>query len=155
MAFYHPYALAFIDDPDWYLVGFDFYMDAIFLLEILATFFIPIYDKNQRLITDRRVIALYYLNTYFMFDLLACFPLSYVKMTSAAWPRSKNDVKNFLTFNYNSVPRFYKLMLSVKFFRLKRAVSMLKFVLKKSPVHKAAGIIVSFCLLLFLTSRMM
>lgn len=150
MAFYHPYALAFIDDPDWYDVGFGFYMDFIFLLEILATFFIPIYDKNQRLIADRRVIALHYMNTYFMIDLLACFPLSYVKMNSANWPRSKNDIKNFLTFNYNSVPRFYKLMLSIKFVRLRRSVSMLKFVLKKSPFHKASGIIVSFCLLLFL-----
>jgi len=44
IAFYIPYKCAFESSPTWGSVGFDFYLDFIFLIEILINFNLPVYD---------------------------------------------------------------------------------------------------------------
>lgn len=44
VAFYIPYKCAFEATPTWGSVGFDFYMDAIFFVEILINFNLPVND---------------------------------------------------------------------------------------------------------------
>lgn len=91
----------------------------------------PLYDQKSRLITDRKVISIKYLRTYFIIDLMICWPLSYWRKESATWPNSKDDVLNFIQLNYTSVPRFYKILLALKIFRIRRINEFITFSLKK------------------------
>ena len=82
IAFYTPYKCAFELEPHLGTVIFDFYLDAIFFINILITFNIPLYDQKSRLITDRKIIAMKYLRTWFILDVLVCFPFSYFRKIS-------------------------------------------------------------------------
>jgi hypothetical protein len=117
-----PYQVAFQDYPSLASVLFDTYLDVVFFIDIILIFNRPIYDRNLRMITDRKVIAIKYLISFFILDLICCFPFSYFKLQSEFIPRSKNDLKNVLTGNFNSVPRFYKIMLGTKIFRIRNIV---------------------------------
>jgi len=135
ISLYVPYQIAFQDYPSVVSVAFDTYLDIVFFIDIILTFNRPIHDANLRIITDRKVIALKYLATYFIFDLLSCFPFSYFKMASEHLPRSKDDLHNLLTGNFNSVPRFYKLMLIIKILRIRGIIQHLTIVLKKTSLR--------------------
>jgi hypothetical protein len=113
-------------------VLFDSYLDVVFFIDIILIFNRPIYDSNLRMITDRKVIAIKYLISFFILDLICCFPFSYFKLQSEHIPRSKNDLQNLLTGNFNSVPRFYKMMLITKILRIRNIVQHLTVALKKS-----------------------
>lgn len=73
----------------------------------------PIYDKKSRLVTSRISIALKYIRTWFLIDTIALTPFSYFRKVSASWPNSKDDLRSFLTMNYSSVPRFYKIVMFI------------------------------------------
>ena len=131
-------------------MAFDFYLDFVFLIEVVAIFNKPVYDVNQHLVTDRKVIALKYLKGWFILDIIALMPISYIKMKSEFLPRTKDDIMNTITGNFNSVPRFYKLMLGLKFVRVRRVKEYLQFILKKSALRiQAQAIIITFCTLAF------
>jgi hypothetical protein len=142
--------VAFQDYPRTDEVLFDTYIDLVFFIDIILTFNRPIYDDNSRLITDRKIIAIKYLTSYFFLDLLCCFPFSYVKMQSEFYPREKNNLRAFLTWNFNSVPRFYKMMLITKIVRIKNIVTHLTFCMKKSNLRiQYQSIIITGLQLLF------
>lgn len=86
IAFYLPFKTAFEGEPSWASVYFDFYLDVVFFADILITFNMPLYDQKSRLITDRKVISIKYLRTWFLFDLAVCAPFSYFYKNSASWP---------------------------------------------------------------------
>ena len=65
-----------------YWVIVDFIMDFMFLIDILITFNKPFYDENSLIVTNRRKIALRYLASWFIVDLVMLLPLSYFKYTS-------------------------------------------------------------------------
>lgn len=68
---------------------FDLYLDSIFMMDILITFFTPIavgYGHEGRLIYDKGKIALNYIKGWFLLDLLACFPLTYFRYRSENYP---------------------------------------------------------------------
>lgn len=73
-------------------------------------------------------------------------------MKSEFTPRDKNDVKNLLTGNFNSVPRFYKIMLGSKFVRIRNVNEQLGLILKKTTLRVQSQSVVqtSFVLLLVL-----
>ena len=135
VAFYIPYKAAFEDEPPWSTVYFDFYLDFVFFIDILIMFNMPLYDEKSRLITDRKVISIKYLRTWFIFDLLACWPSSYLRKRSALWPRTQDDTYNFVTLNFNSVPRLYRLLLLTKMIRTRRITEFLTFTLKKIQIN--------------------
>jgi potassium channel len=129
---------------------FDTYMDIVFGLEIIFNFNKPNYDADHRLITDRKVIALRYLRSWFLLDLIACLPFSYIKWQSEDTSLSKDDVYNIVTLNFNSIPRIYKILLSIKFVRMRGILDMFIFCLKKSPLRvEAQTIVVTFSFLAF------
>lgn len=105
----------------------------------------PLYDKKSRLITDRKVISIKYLRTWFIVDLILCWPLSYWRKVSASWPNSKDDVLNFIQLNYSSVPRFYKIMLILKVIRIRRITEFITFTLKKLSLNIQAQQIILTC----------
>ena len=82
LAFLLPIKLAFEDKIGWASVGFDFYLDFVFFIEICVTFKLPLLDSSGRYITEPKKIAITYLRTWFFIDLLVCFPLYFLKLTS-------------------------------------------------------------------------
>lgn len=135
MATFLPFQIGFLEYPQGIDVIVDLYLDTVFLLEIISLFNKPFYDSNSRLITDRKVIAKQYLSSWFVLDVLACLPYSYIKMKSEFTPRSKDDFKNLYSLNFNSVPRFYKIMQCIKFVRIRKVQEMLHFCLKKTALR--------------------
>ena len=109
-----PFKLVFMEKNEgWGYVYYDLVIDFIFFLDILIRFNMPIYSKG-RFITDRKQIAMNYIKTWFILDLLCCIPFSWIRKNSEHWPRGSNDMENFLTFNFNALPRFYPMMVLPK-----------------------------------------
>jgi hypothetical protein len=134
IAFYIPFKCAFEDEPSWSTVYFDFYLDLVFFIEILITFNMPLYDQKSRLVTDRKVIAIKYLRTFFILDLVFLFPFSYYRKISATTPRDKDDLLNFVSLNFTSVPRFYKILLFGKILRIRKVTELISYCLKKTSI---------------------
>jgi len=78
-----PYHVSFNNtSSDLTMVLTDFYFDIIFGIDMVVTFFTPIYTINGSKIYNRKVIAKRYLKSGFFFDLYGMIPLSYLKYTS-------------------------------------------------------------------------
>ena len=89
VGFILPYRLSFESNPPMIFVILDIYLDSIFLIDILITFLTPIavgYAHDSKLIYDKGKIALFYLKGWFFLDLLACFPLTYLRYRSDFLP---------------------------------------------------------------------
>jgi hypothetical protein len=119
IAFYIPYKAAFEQDPTWGSVYFDIFISLMFLADILITFNMPLYDEKSRLVVNRKIISIKYLRSWFLMDLVVCFPVSYFRKLSTEWPRSKDDALNFVQLNFASIPRFYKLSILFQLVRLR------------------------------------
>jgi hypothetical protein len=137
VAFYLPVVIAFYDKPNETSAGVDSYIDIVFLIEIFLTFCTPYTDKNMRNITDKKSIAGNYICGWFIVDLLACAPLSILHIESQKRPRDKNDLRNIYTFNFNSLPRFYKILLTFKLVRTRKMFDYWKYSLKKTQLTLA------------------
>jgi hypothetical protein len=81
-AFVWPVRIATFEYLDWYLVAFDLYCNFIFLIDMIINFLTPIVDTDRRLISDNKSMAIYYLRTWFIFDLVTLFPLTYFKYST-------------------------------------------------------------------------
>ena len=68
-----PFAAAYYEFRPPYLNGLVWAVDTFFLLDILVNFCMPIQTPNK-LITDRKQIALHYVSFLFWIHLLAAFP---------------------------------------------------------------------------------
>jgi hypothetical protein len=78
-AFIWPVRIATFEYLNWYLVGFDLYCNLIFLIDMIINFFTPIVDTEGRVISNNKRMARYYLRTWFFFDLITLFPITYFK----------------------------------------------------------------------------
>ena len=78
-AIFVPYKVAFIHEQDG-VVGqfFEYTVDALFGLDIIVNFMSVYEDRTGKYIYDRKAIALNYLGSWFILDLLACFPFQIV-----------------------------------------------------------------------------
>lgn len=71
-----PFRLAFVEDESkgWKAVGY--IMDAIFLLDLVMTFFVSYYDEDKNIqVTAYKAIAMNYLKTWFIIDLVSILPI--------------------------------------------------------------------------------
>ena len=50
-----PFKIAYIDDETTLIEVTDIIIDVLFLFDILLSFFLAYFDKNQELVVDRRV----------------------------------------------------------------------------------------------------
>lgn len=77
-AFITPIRITFIDKIDltWFII--DLIIDILFFIDIIITFNTAYYNSYGELITNRKVIALSYLKTYFILDLLTIIPFTYI-----------------------------------------------------------------------------
>lgn len=70
-----PYRLAFLDFTPWdawYVL--DILADVCFFFDVFVNSFAAYYDEDGTLITKNRAIFINYLRSWFIFDIIACFP---------------------------------------------------------------------------------
>jgi potassium voltage-gated channel Eag-related subfamily H protein 8 len=83
ISLYIPFIFAFNISPnDSNLKYFELYIDIWFLTELLLNFVTGYYDKGF-LVQSRKSIALNYLKTWFVPDLISSFPYSFLYFTDA------------------------------------------------------------------------
>jgi len=121
-------------EEDWAFVYYDIFLDILFFIDILIRFNTPIYLEG-RLITDRKIIVVAYLKSWFFLDLLACLPMSFLRKNSADWQRGGSDIKNFIQLNWNALPRFYPMLMLPKLLVRIRSIEVnMRKVLKRASV---------------------
>ena len=81
--------ISFERKPEIEMVYIEFYMDAVFLVDMIRSFTQP-YMEGTRLITNRRAIAMRYFKTWFIFDLYSFFPLALIRYRSS-WEEGGKD----------------------------------------------------------------
>lgn len=78
IAIFSPFKISFIDDSAYpYWTYFDYMIDFVFFIDLILTFFTPVY-KNFRLIKSHKKIALRYLKVWFWLDLISIIPLDLI-----------------------------------------------------------------------------
>lgn len=83
------------------------FIDLVFLLDIIFSFLTAYYNEIEALITSKKAIAINYLKTWFIIDLITILPLSLI---------TNNSVNNLGAVA--RLPRVYKMIKAFKFFRL-------------------------------------
>ena len=134
-AFIFTFRLAFLQEIEyWPFVYLDFVTDFFFLIDMIITFNLPVIEKSK-MVTDRAIIAKAYLKLWFWFDFYNLFPFSFFRMKSMNNPRNPNNLQNFLTLNFKSLPRFYPMLVIIKLTRLRGLDTNLQKMLKKIIIN--------------------
>lgn len=147
---FSPFKISFIDDeafPRWTLA--DYFLDIIFVLDIIFTFFTP-YLKNQRWVKSHKKISLRYLKVWFWLDLLSIIPMDLIL---------KRDTKAAeIVVSITGMPKIYRMFRLLKFIRVIKirqkkntylAKSLKKFVTRDNlisgvvPLY-AVGVLISY-----------
>ena len=68
-----PFIISFIENMSYQLFIIEIFVDSMFFIDILFNFLTP-YEKNDKLITNKYLIAKNYASGWLFPDLLACFP---------------------------------------------------------------------------------
>lgn len=111
VAVFYVFRISFEGKPSWTVVGMDYYMDVVYLIDMIRIFRSPYVNENGKMVTSSRLIAMKYLKSWFFFDLYCFFPLAHIRKNSKREDGGFDDLKNLLTFNFERLPRFYKIML--------------------------------------------
>ena len=124
-----PIRLAFLDENKigGFMEAFDFFTDTVFIIDIFLNFFFVEEDVNGEMIMDQKRIAVTYMKSWFIIDLIASFPISFIM----------HFTKN--SDGYVAI-RFMKL---TKFTRLYRLLTLFK-IIKLFKNHKYLEIAVSY-----------
>ncbi len=88
-------------DLVWFIS--EWFIDLVFLLDIILSFFSAYYNKVEVLVADRRSIVLGYLKSWFFLDLIAVLPIQLVAHHALS-----------LFGKMARVPRVYKLLKTAK-----------------------------------------
>ena len=70
-----PFVLSFYTEISEGIEIFEYFICIVFAIDILITFFSAYYEKSQ-LITSKSTIALRYIRSYFIIDLISCIPIN-------------------------------------------------------------------------------
>ena len=75
-----PIRLAFLDESNIgsFMQSMDFFTDTVFIIDIVLNFFFVEEDVNGEMIMDQKRIAITYLKSWFIIDLIASFPISFI-----------------------------------------------------------------------------
>ena len=88
--------VGFEEKPWYYVVMYDCYLDAVFLVDMIRIFTTPIFNESGKMITNRKVIAKAYITGWFIFDLWGFYPLAYLRFISVYEDGGKDDVANWM-----------------------------------------------------------
>lgn len=116
-AFIMPFVLAYIDDGEpWMII--EPVVDGLFFLDILVTFNSAFYNAAGELVISRKVICLTYLKSWFVLDLLACFPFYALPGDSSDDDASRDTVSQYKSFlRLGRLPRLYRLLRLTRIFK--------------------------------------
>jgi hypothetical protein len=77
-----PYRTAFIEneDPRMEVISkIDFLIDIMYILDFCINFLIAYEDRDKKIETRLRFIAINYIKTWFFMDLVSCIPVQYLE----------------------------------------------------------------------------
>ena len=121
-----PYRTAFIEKEDEtsnFLPMFDAFVDFMYTVDLVLNFFMAFEDKDKKLETRMKMIAIHYLQTWFPLDFLACIPFQYLEpadfnTSQTEGGEGRDDSGNLMRLA--KIPRLYKLLKIVRLFKLVR-----------------------------------
>ena len=87
--------VGFEEKPWFYVVIYEWFMDIVFLIDMIRIFTTPIFNESGKMITNRKLIAKAYIYSWFIFDLWSFYPLAYLRYNSNYDEGGRNDVENF------------------------------------------------------------
>lgn len=90
------------DEVEWQII--ETFISAVFFFDIVFSFFSAYYNSMEELISDRREIALGYLKSWFLIDVVSIFPLGLIA----------NSTVNQLA-KLARMPRIYKIIKTAKY----------------------------------------
>jgi CRP-like cAMP-binding protein len=109
-----PYTLSFMDeDTSLFWEVLEGLINILFACDLIISFFSAYYDSDNKLIVDKRRIALNYLRGWFLIDFISCFPSQLLDLQDGG---SSN-------MRYNSfarlirLPRLYRLLRIFRIFK--------------------------------------
>ena len=73
-----PWNLGFAEEENTETIVFETLLDIVFFVDLIVNFFFAFNDKNTELVDDSRTIAVTYLKTWFIVDLVATLPLNLI-----------------------------------------------------------------------------
>ena len=125
-----PVRVAFYDlemsyEIEWQVI--EMFIDVVFFLDIVFSFFSAYYNKMEMLISGRREIACGYLKSWFIIDVISIFPLALVA----------NSTVNQLA-KLARMPRIYKIIKTAKWGSLSncRFIRLMKLAKAKTKIKK-------------------
>ncbi len=84
-------------------------IDLVFLADIVVSFCSAYYNGKEELVSDRRRIAVGYLKTWFVIDVVSIFPVSVIaRIAESQWPGVNQLAK------VARMPRIYKIIKTSK-----------------------------------------
>jgi len=122
--------MSFEDKPYLESVVVEQYMNFVFLVEMIRIFTTPIDGPKNRKVYDHRYIAMTYIKGGFIMDAYAMIPYAFFRYNSNRDDGNLNDLYNLITFNYERLPRFYKMMIFPQILRARNIIHYLNFFLK-------------------------
>ena len=82
VAIFWVYRISFESKPSYYVVLIEFYLDIVFTVDILRIFISPFMSESGKLVTDKKLIAKRYLQSWLLADLFCNFPLALFRYNS-------------------------------------------------------------------------
>ena len=122
-AVFIPFKIAFIEDDSVEMKVFEYFIDSLFAFDILVNFISATESSSERttLIFDHKRLAINYLKSWFILDLLACFPFQL--LGNLSFPGMADTTSNSELLRLARLPRLYKLIRLLRMFKMLRLLS--------------------------------
>lgn len=111
-----PFIIAFDQSKFYGYLMLDVVMDTFFILDVILNFFVPFYNFEETLIKSKRKIAINYIKSWFLLDVLACIPTGSITGL-VNYYMLKSDSKNKI-LSLNQTARFGKFYRVIKITQL-------------------------------------
>lgn len=96
-------------------------IDVLFWMDLFVNLFSGYIDDEGKIIVNRRQVMLSYFKGWFAFDLIACFPLSYM-LDAILEEDSSTSAQNIKLVKLVKLPRLYRL------FRMARVIKLMNII---------------------------
>lgn len=83
-ALFVPYRTAFIDESTTFSLVFDTFIDTLFITDLFVNFFSAYEDKEVGVEVRHRKIILAYLKSWFLLDIVSCFPTQLLEVGNSS-----------------------------------------------------------------------
>ena len=89
--------IAFEKKPAFYVIIIELYLNFVFAIDILRIFSTPLQLATGKVTYKRKIIAMKYLQEWFIFDLFAFYPMAYLRYISDYDKGGFNVWENWIT----------------------------------------------------------